>query len=84
MVFGQIVNIFSFIEYIEEISKSVDNKKCYQWGLNQFKKAFDTTNHGILIKKLWYTWYLLQKLGYKVIYKTDFNLSILVIQSQNC
>ena len=49
------------------------------------KKAFDTKDHTILIQRLENNDIcVLLKTGYKVIYKINFNLSNLVIQSQNC
>ena len=42
----------ALIEYIEEISNSIDNKNVTIGVSIDLKKAFDTIDHGILIKKL--------------------------------
>ena len=42
----------ALMELLEEITNSIDNKKSTIGVFIDLKKAFDTINHGILIKKL--------------------------------
>ena len=40
---------FALIELVEEITKSIDNKQTTIGVFIDFKKAFDTTDHNLLI-----------------------------------
>ena len=57
---------FSLLEITEKIKETIDNKK-YGCGIFiDLRKAFDTVNHEILLKKTGTLWY--QRKGFDLVY----------------